>query len=99
MTAIDVRKAADALPDAWSSQSLGRVGAADVKVLRMNELPGEEEAHDTAEVLFVLDGRLELTVDGAAVSVGQGEMYAVPAGAPHAVRAGSRGTLVIVEAT
>ncbi|KEF06279.1 MULTISPECIES: cupin domain-containing protein [Streptomyces] len=99
MTAIDVRKVADALPGAWSSRSLGRAGAADVKVLRMNELPGEEEAHDTAEVLFVLDGRLELTVDGAAVSVGQGEMYVVPAGAPHAVRAGSRGTLVIVEAT
>ncbi|KAA6214860.1 cupin domain-containing protein [Streptomyces albofaciens JCM 4342] len=99
MTVIDVRKTADALPGAWSSRPLGRVGAADVKVLRMDELPGEEETHDAAEALLVLDGRLELTVDGAAVSVRQGELYVVPAGTPHAVRAGSHGTLVIVEAT
>ncbi|WP_394298732.1 cupin domain-containing protein [Streptomyces rimosus] len=95
---IDVRQAAGSLPRAWSSRSLGRVGAADVKVLRMNELPGEEEAHDAAEVLFVVDGRLELTVGGTAVSVRRGEMYVVPAGALHAVRAGSHGTLMIVEA-
>ncbi|MFH8407894.1 cupin domain-containing protein [Streptomyces sp. NPDC018019] len=99
MRAIDVRKAADALPDAWSSRSLGRVGATDVKVLRMNEAPGEEEVHGVAEALFVLDGRLELWVDGVAVSVGPGEVYLVPADTPHAVRAGSRGTLVIIEAT
>ncbi|OKH99653.1 cupin [Streptomyces sp. CB02923] len=97
MSVIDVRGVAAALPEAWSSRSLGRVSAACLKVLRMDELPGEEEAHEGGEALFVLDGRLELSVDGAAVSVGQGEMYMVPAGASHAVRAGSRGTLMIVE--
>ncbi|MYV62032.1 cupin domain-containing protein [Streptomyces sp. SID4931] len=46
---------------------------------------------------MVLDGRLELSVDGDEVTVGPGEMYVVGAGAAHAVRPGSRGTLVIVE--
>ncbi|MGW0701707.1 GNAT family N-acetyltransferase [Streptomyces sp. NPDC002867] len=49
------------------------------------------------EVLLVLEGRLELSVQGAEVTVGPGEMYVVAAGARHAVRTGSHGTLVIVE--
>ncbi|MFK8848134.1 cupin domain-containing protein [Streptomyces sp. Ac-502] len=98
MKAIDVRATAAALPEAWSSRALGEVGAARVKVLRMDEVPGEEEAHGTAEALFVLDGRLELSVGGTDVSVGPGELYLVPAGARHAVRAGSHGTLLIFEA-
>ncbi|MFH8345201.1 cupin domain-containing protein [Streptomyces sp. NPDC018045] len=97
MKVIDVRETADALPDAWDSRSLGQVGTARVKVLRMDGGPGEEETHGAVEALFVLDGRLELSVGGTAVSVGPGEMYLVPAGVVHAVRAGSRGTLVIFE--
>ncbi|MFF3763906.1 cupin domain-containing protein [Streptomyces sp. NPDC001922] len=97
MSVVDLFRTAAALSGAWKSRLLGEVGTACVKVLRMDGLPVEEETHGTAEVLLVLDGRLELSVEDAEVSVGPGEMYAVPAGARHAVRAGSRGTLVIVE--
>lgn len=69
------------------------------KVLRMDELPVEEESHGAAEALLVLDGRLELEVDGMPVSVRAGELFMVAAGTAHAVRSGSRGTLVIVELT
>ncbi|WP_241003096.1 cupin domain-containing protein [Streptomyces sp. CB01881] len=95
---MDVPAAAAALPLAWNSRVLGRVGPTAVKVLRMDGLPVAEERHGHTEVLLVLDGRLELVVDGADVPLGPGGMYVVPAGVPHAVAAGSRGTLVIVEA-
>ncbi len=68
-----------------------------MKVLRMDGSPVQEEVHRADEVLLVLDGRLELLVEGIKVAVETGEMYRVPAGARHAVRPGSRGTLVIVE--
>ncbi|MET8728022.1 cupin domain-containing protein [Streptomyces parvus] len=97
MSVIKVSEAASALPRAWSSTALARVGTASARVLRMDALPVEEERHDEAEVLLVLDGRLELSVDGHEVTVGPGEMYVVGAGAGHAVRPGSRGTLVILE--
>ncbi|WP_030411623.1 cupin domain-containing protein [Streptomyces sp. NRRL S-1448] len=97
MSVSNLFRTAAALPDAWSSRSLAEVGTATVKVLRMNQLPLAEEAHRTPEVLLVLDGTLELTVDDVEVTVGPGEMYGVPAGARHAVRPGSHGTLVIVE--
>ncbi|MFJ1705714.1 cupin domain-containing protein [Kitasatospora sp. NPDC088346] len=97
MHAIDLVGTADGLPRAWRSRPLGRVGTAAVKVLRMDELPVGEERHAAAEALLVLDGRLELTVDGHPVSVGPGGLFLVPPGTAHAVRPGSRGTLVVVE--
>ncbi|GHF40490.1 hypothetical protein GCM10018790_17610 [Kitasatospora xanthocidica] len=85
------------LPEAWRSQVLGRVGTTAVKVLRMDGRELEPEVHGTAEALFVAEGSLELLVDGEESTVRTGELYVVPAGARHAVRAGSRGTLLIVE--
>lgn len=99
MSPIDIVETAIALPAAWDSCSLGNVGTACVKVLRMDGSPVQEEVHGADEVLLVIDGRLELLVEGAEVTVGPGEMYRVPAGARHAVGPGSRGTLVIVEET
>ncbi|MFG3053386.1 cupin domain-containing protein [Kitasatospora sp. NPDC048239] len=98
MGAVRVSEAAAGLARAWCSQVLARVGSAEVKVLRMDAMPVEEEWHEQAEVLLVLDGRLELVVEGAVVPVGPGGLYVVEAGVRHAVGPGSRGTLVIVEA-
>jgi len=97
MNSINVVETAAALPAAWTSCSLGKAGAASVKVLRMDSSPVQEETHGADEVLLVLDGRLELLVEGMEVAVQAGEMYRVPAGALHAVGPGSHGTLVIVE--
>ena len=99
MSLVNLRETAAALPEAWSSRPLGQVGTACVKVLRMDELPVVAEVHSEAEVLLVLDGRLELEVDGRGVSVGPGEMWVVAAGVSHAVGPGSRGTLVILESS
>ncbi|MER8185488.1 cupin domain-containing protein [Kitasatospora sp. NPDC094015] len=97
MQVIDLVAQAAGLERAWSSRLLGEVGTAGLKVLRMDALPLAEETHSVAEALLVLDGCLELTVDGRPVAVRAGELAVVPAGSPHAVRPGSRGTLVIVE--
>ncbi|MER7579031.1 cupin domain-containing protein [Kitasatospora sp. NPDC097691] len=97
MSLVDVNERAARLPEAWRSQVLGRVGTAAVKVLRMDGRELEAEVHGTTEALFVAEGSLELLVDGAESTVRAGELCVVPAGARHAVRAGSRGTLLIVE--
>ncbi|MFC8449343.1 cupin domain-containing protein [Kitasatospora sp. NPDC057223] len=97
MSVVDLVATAAGLPQAWSSRRLGQVGETCVKVLRMDELSVEQESHDADEALIVLDGRLELDVNGTSVSVRAGELYMVPAGTTHAVRPGSHGALVIVE--
>ncbi|WP_372448743.1 cupin domain-containing protein [Streptomyces musisoli] len=50
-----------------------------------------------AAVYIAAAGHAVLVADGVDVDVRAGEMYLVPAGVEHAVRPGSRGTLVIVE--
>ncbi|MFD7453135.1 cupin domain-containing protein [Kitasatospora sp. NPDC059827] len=97
MSLLDVNEEATQLPDAWRSVVLERVGTGAVKVLRMDSRELEVEVHSTAEVLFVADGVLELELEGEALTVGAGELCRIPAGTRHAVRAGSRGTLLIVE--
>ncbi|MGW4890849.1 cupin domain-containing protein [Kitasatospora sp. NPDC004240] len=97
MSLINVFEAASALPASWNSRLLGQVGTAGVKVLRMDGGPVVVETHEAPEALFVIDGILELLVDDTEVTVGPGEMYWVAAHTPHAVRPGSRGTLVILE--
>ncbi|GAA0466429.1 cupin domain-containing protein [Streptomyces olivaceiscleroticus] len=97
MNVVDIRSTAAELPDAWRSLLLGQVGSTGVKVLRMDGRPLPPESHDAAEALLVVDGALRLVADGIEVEVRAGEMYIVEAGIEHAVRPGSRGTLVIVE--
>ncbi|MFJ1756983.1 cupin domain-containing protein [Kitasatospora sp. NPDC088134] len=96
MSPINVCETAAELPQTWRSHLLGRFGDARLKVLRMDELPVVEEAHAEAEALLVLDGRLELVLAGQPVTVRRGELCVVPAGVPHAVAAGSGGTLLLV---
>ncbi|MCX5208115.1 cupin domain-containing protein [Kitasatospora sp. NBC_00240] len=97
MTLVDLAAVAAALPGPWSSRVLGEVGDTQVKVLRMDGTGLPAESHPTAEALLVLDGRLELEVAGCLVPVPAGQLYVLPADTPHAVRAGSHGTLLIVE--
>ncbi|MEU7169150.1 cupin domain-containing protein [Streptomyces morookaense] len=97
MNTVDIPSTAAELPCAWSSLLLGQVGRTGVKVLRMDGRSLESESHDTTEALLVVDGQLQLLTDGIEIEVRAGEIHIVEAGVEHAVRPGSRGTLVIIE--
>ena len=88
---------ANQLPTAWSSRLVTRFGDANLKPVRMDEAAYPEECHDYAEGLLVLDGEMLLHMDGQIVRVGAGELCVVPAGVPHGVAPGSRGTLLILD--
>ncbi|PXW22902.1 cupin domain-containing protein [Paraburkholderia caballeronis] len=97
MPLVDFKSVADSLAAAWKSSVVGQVGAAKIKVLRMDDQPYGEETHDYNEGLLVVDGKLLLQVEHEAVTVEAGQMYLAPAGVPHAVLPGSHGTLVIID--
>ncbi|QFG76621.1 cupin [Raoultella planticola] len=96
MPLYDLRTEAHALPEAWRSYLRTR-GAANLKVLRMDERPVTEEVHEYDEGLLVIDGRLELSVQGKKIAVTSGQLYVAKAGIPHTVETGSFGTLVIID--
>jgi quercetin dioxygenase-like cupin family protein len=95
MNPIDRAAAAAQLPEVWRSQVFATVGDARVKLSRMDGAAYPEERHDHPEVLVVLDGQMNLFVDGVATPVRTGEMVRVDAGVAHGVATGSHGTLLI----
>lgn len=97
MSLMDLDLISKALPHAWKSTVVGRVGNSNIKVLRMDEMPSAAEVHDYTEGLLVISGQLLLDVDGETVSVGEGQIYLAEAGVPHAVLSGSHGALVIID--
>jgi len=97
MGKINLRDVSNALPETWRSKIVGHAAGANVKVLRMDEVASGEEPHAYDEGLLVADGELKLGIGGQIVTVSAGEIFIVPANTPHAVAAGSHGTLVIID--
>ncbi|CAB3797730.1 hypothetical protein LMG28688_04598 [Paraburkholderia caffeinitolerans] len=98
MPLIDFNSVAKQSAEAWKSSVVGKVGPANVKVLRMDAQPYAEETHDYNEGLLVLDGQLRLQVGPETIVVEAGQMYLALAGTAHGVLPGSHGTLVIIDA-
>lgn len=97
MSLFDLTALAADLPLAWRSSILGRVGSANIKVLRMDQRAIDDEVHEYHEALLVIEGQLRLAVRGEEITVNAGQLYQAAAGVPHRVLAGSHGTLVIVD--
>ncbi|CAI0807427.1 Uncharacterised protein [Serratia marcescens] len=66
---FDLNRQAAELPEAWRSAVLGRVGAANIKVLRMDARSIADEVHDYSEGLLVISGHLRLQVAGETMVV------------------------------
>jgi quercetin dioxygenase-like cupin family protein len=97
MSKANLRTLSETLPETWRSKIIGGAAGANVKVLRMDEVASGEEPHAYDEGLLVLDGELKLGIGSEVITVSAGEIYIVPANTPHAVAAGSHGTLVIID--
>jgi quercetin dioxygenase-like cupin family protein len=94
---INLISCAQALPTPWRSTVVGKAEQAVFKVLRMDATSYPEERHDFEEALLVLDGQMNLDIQGSITQVRAGEVFIVPAGVPHAVAPGSHGVLVIID--
>lgn len=97
MSHLHLKNTADILPGFWRSAIVGKAGNSNIKVLKMDGQAYPAEAHDYAEALVVIEGKMFLEVNGEPVAVSGGEMYLVAAGVPHAVAPGSHGTLMIID--
>lgn len=90
---------AQRLPDAWVSHQLGKVGHAAIKLIKMGGQGIADEYHlEFDELLVVIDGEMELVIDGQGVILKTGDYYLIPRGAVHRVSPGSHGTLLLVDA-
>jgi quercetin dioxygenase-like cupin family protein len=56
-----------------------------------------EHFHPQEEVYHIIEGELELTIDGATRRLGPGFVEVVPSNTPHAVKAISSGRVIILD--
>ncbi|WP_277964243.1 cupin domain-containing protein [Pseudomonas sp. RIT-To-2] len=90
---------AQRLPHAWRSRILGRTGGAQLKVIRMDEAGIELESHEAFdEALLVIEGHLQLEIEGEVIEMGPGDFHLIPSGQRHRVLPGSQGTLFLIDA-
>lgn len=64
-------------------------GAHEVSVIRQRQEPGganPPHTHDREEVLTMLDGAINLTLDGRAERLGPGDTAIIPASTAHQIR-------------
>lgn len=97
MPKTNLLQLAASLPISWKSTIVGTAAGANFKVLRMDGTEYPNETHSFDEALLVLEGQMKLQFGLEVIRVNAGEVYIVPAGIPHAVAAGSHGTLVIID--
>lgn len=96
MTVTNIVETSQTLERAWTSHVVERVGPAYLKVMRMDELPGEDDIHPEPEALLVVEGRLEMQIGDRAISARPGDLVVVPGNTVHRNLAGSSGTLFLV---
>lgn len=90
---------AERLPQAWCSRVLGGIAGAKVKLIRMDGAGIPYESHsDFDEALLVIEGEMQLEIEGDVIHMRSGDFHIVPAGKQHKVLQGSHGTLFLVDA-
>lgn len=74
--------------NAASAVATASRGATEVSVIRQRQVPGganPAHTHDREEVVVVLDGSVNVTIDGIANAIAAGDAAIVPAGRLHQI--------------
>lgn len=98
--AIDLQAKLASFEGHWQPRTVCEYNGHDVMVVKVQ---GEYHWHahaDTDDFFLVLQGNLEIDVEGAGtVKLGAGQMYVVPRGVRHRPRAENEAHLLLIEPT
>jgi quercetin dioxygenase-like cupin family protein len=96
---IDLVLASRNLPlSGWTSLVLGEAGTARVKLFRVDPTGLAEEVHHAwSESLIMLDGEIDIELDGLIHTIRAGQHIHIPAGQTHSIHPGGHGTFILVD--
>jgi len=82
----------------WRSLNLGRVANTHVKVFRVDPAGLPDEIHPAwAEALIMLDGEIQMKLDGVRCTLKAGDCIRIPENVRHAILPGGHGAFVLVD--
>jgi mannose-6-phosphate isomerase-like protein (cupin superfamily) len=96
---IDLVLASRNLPaSGWTSLILGEAGTAKIKLFRVDPNGLAEEVHHAwSESLIMLDGEINLELEGFILTIRAGQHIHIPAGKTHSIRPGGHGAFILVD--
>ena len=82
----------------WASKLLGRPGGVGLKLFKIDAAGLAPEMHAAYdEALLMLDGLIELSMDGVRVTLLAGDLQIIPAGVWHEILPGGNGSFLLFD--
>ena len=82
----------------WVGKLLGRPGGVGLKLFKIDAAGLAPEMHAAYdEALLMLDGGLDLSMDGARVTLLAGDLQIIPAGVWHEILPGGHGSFLLFD--
>lgn len=82
----------------WSGQLVGRPGGVGLKLFKVDAAGLAREMHPGYdEALLMLEGAIDLVLDGEQVSLRAGDLQIIPAGSWHEILPGGHGSFLLVD--
>jgi len=82
----------------WTGKLMGRPGGVGLKLFKVDAGGLAREMHPAYdEALLMLEGAIDLTIDGARISLRAGDLQVIPAGAWHEILPGGHGSFLLVD--
>jgi mannose-6-phosphate isomerase-like protein (cupin superfamily) len=96
---VDLALASRDLPlYGWASLVLGQTGTAKIKLFRVEpDGLAADVHHEWSESLIMLDGEIDVELDGSIHTVQAGQHIHIPAGQAHSIRPGGQGAFILVD--
>jgi mannose-6-phosphate isomerase-like protein (cupin superfamily) len=97
MPAIHLPTVSAALEKSWKNQVLANLSGVQIRMTRMDDTGIPPEMHKGLdESIYVVEGALDLELDGAIVPMRAGDFCLIKGGQTHRIMPGSHGTLMVI---
>lgn len=94
----ELLKLGHGLPKGWRSHIVGEIQGVELKLFKLDEAGLPEECHPAYdEGLLVIEGALQLEIDGIVLEMRTGDYQTIPAGKPHRILPGCSGTMLLLD--
>ena len=80
---INLKSKLESIKDYWSPKVIAELNNYQFKLAKIKDEFIWHEHNDTDEAFIVIEGNIEIELEGSTVELSEGEMFVVPKGAKH----------------
>ena len=94
---INLKSKLELIKDYWSPKVVAELNDYQFKLAKIKDEFIWHEHNDTDEAFIVIEGNIEIELEGSTVELSEGEMFVVPKGAKHKPIARGEAHIMLIE--